>query len=80
MSVLRHGSALGLLVVALGAVADEPPSTFPSDDFLEYLGSWEGNEEDWLAVGRDAVPPEKPKESGRQSGNDDPTADQERQK
>jgi len=40
---------LGLLVLATGSccalAADEP---LPDAAFLEYLGSWEGSDEDWL--------------------------------
>ena len=79
MSLERSILVVGLLIAAATALAEEPPASYPSDDFLEYLGSWEGNEEDWLTVGRDALPPEKPKESGRQSGQDGRTADQERE-
>lgn len=46
MSV-RRGILTGVLLFAGGAVlaADDK---LPDEDFLEYLGSWEESDEDWL--------------------------------
>lgn len=43
-------AALALAQAALGplSVADEPDG--PDLDLLEYLGSWQGDDEEWLAV------------------------------
>jgi hypothetical protein len=38
------------LMAALLAMSPAIAQTPPSGDFLEYLGSWEGGDEDWLAV------------------------------
>jgi len=41
--------ALALLLVAAPAVADDVQ---PDGAFLEYLGGWEGTDEDWLMLRR----------------------------
>jgi hypothetical protein len=48
-----HGALLAALGLAVwpAAAADDP---LPDAAFLEYLGSWEGTDEDWLLF-EDAV-------------------------
>lgn len=38
---------LGALFVAAPVVAED---ALPDADFLEYLGSWDGSDEDWVAL------------------------------
>jgi len=38
---------LGALFATMPAVADE---AMPDADFLEYLGSWDGSDADWVAL------------------------------
>ncbi|MEM7276995.1 MAG: hypothetical protein AAF385_02625 [Pseudomonadota bacterium] len=38
---------MAVIAVPLLALADE---LLPDEDFLEYLGSWEESDEDWLTV------------------------------
>ncbi|MDZ7769491.1 MAG: hypothetical protein U5K38_10660 [Woeseiaceae bacterium] len=47
--MFRTPVALALLLVAGNAGADDVP---PNAAFLEYLGSWEGTDEDWLMIRR----------------------------
>jgi hypothetical protein len=53
---MRHRWINGVLVAALLAApmvarsVDQPVSAPPDEDFLEYLGSWEGDDSDWLVV------------------------------
>ncbi|MEX0976924.1 MAG: hypothetical protein WDZ50_07500 [Woeseia sp.] len=49
-SLLLAGALLGLS--GNGAQADD---TLPDAEFLEYLGSWEGSDEEWLLVQSDAL-------------------------
>ncbi len=44
---LRQCALLAIVAVPLLALADE---LLPDEDFLEYLGSWEESDEDWLTV------------------------------
>ena len=55
------GRACSLVLLALGTpavVGAEDDSTHDNEmldtEFLEYLGSWSGNDEDWLVI-RDVV-------------------------
>lgn len=45
----RAPAALALLLAAGAAAADDAP---PDGAFLEYLGSWEGTDEDWPMIRR----------------------------
>ena len=50
MSVKRIGAGLaGLLVAAAasGQDAESDDDDFADADFLEYLGSWDGSDEEW---------------------------------
>jgi hypothetical protein len=38
----------------------------PDLEFLEYLGSWEANEEDWVLLAPDATPDEASNEAGKE--------------
>ncbi len=44
---IRKCALLAIVAVPLLALADE---LLPDDAFLEYLGSWEESDEDWLTV------------------------------
>jgi hypothetical protein len=39
---------LAVPVVAQGA--DAPAAAVPDDEFLEYLGSWDGDDSDWVVL------------------------------
>jgi len=49
-------SALLVVPVAVRA-ADAPAATMPDEEFLEYLGSWDGDDSDWIVL---QVAPSKP--------------------
>jgi hypothetical protein len=42
-------SALLVLPVAARG-ADAPASALPDEEFLEYLGSWDGDDSDWIVL------------------------------
>jgi len=43
--------ASALLVVPVAARgADAPAAALPDEEFLEYLGSWEGDDADWILL------------------------------
>lgn len=48
MSARRIGLLAAVLAVG-GAMADE--ETVPDQAFLEYLGFWQGSDEEWLIFG-----------------------------
>jgi len=50
------------------SAADEPPP--PDGEFLEYLGSWEGDDADWLVAQGPAGVPAKPSKPGAQDAKD----------
>ena len=66
MSSLRLMGAVasGLLVVPGAArVADAPASS--DEEFLEYLGSWEGDDSDWILLQGVPSKPAPPKPAER---------------
>jgi len=67
------GIAAALAALGLWAsAAAEPDEDVPPDvELLEYLGSWEGPDEDWLLVGDGKADAEKDEERS------DPAADSE---
>jgi hypothetical protein len=50
-------------VPAVGRAGDEPQRPLPDEAFLEYLGSWDGDDEDWLVA--ESPLPVLPPEAGR---------------
>ncbi len=52
MSVRSRIFAGALLLASSAALAAD--DELPDDEFLEYLGSWEGSEEEWLMFERDS--------------------------
>jgi hypothetical protein len=68
MSSLRLMSAVAsaLLVVPVVAQgADAPAAAMPDEEFLEYLGSWDGDDSDWLVLERVPSKPAPPKPAER---------------
>ena len=68
MSNLRLMGAVAsaLLVVPVAAQgADVPATGIPDEEFLEYLGSWEGNDSDWIVLQGVPLKPAPPKPSER---------------
>jgi len=60
---LRHAETLIKIAVAWGlfgcggiALADEEPA--PDLEFLEYLGSWEESDEEWVLLAAETIDPE----------------------
>ncbi len=46
---------------AAGASAAPPPASPPDEDFLAYLGSWDGDDSDWQVVQEsEPSPPARP--------------------
>lgn len=71
-----------LVAPSAASVADDPPPP-PDGEFLEYLGSWEGDDADWLVAQGAADVPAKPSKPGSQVSKDgevegDPLPPQER--
>ncbi len=54
MSVRRHAQGVlpGLLLVICGVVL-AADNELPDGEFLEYLGSWEESDEEWLIFDQD---------------------------
>lgn len=48
MSASRLRALAGLIVLASGTAAFADDEALPDADFLEYLGSWEESDEEWL--------------------------------
>ncbi len=48
MSVNALPAIAGLIVLATGTAAFADVDELPDADFLEYLGSWEESDEEWL--------------------------------
>ena len=46
-----------LVVPAVVRAADAPAAAMPDEEFLEYLGSWDGDDSDWIVL---QVAPSKP--------------------
>jgi hypothetical protein len=55
MSVRRLVSVVALGLCSIAVLAEEE---LPDIEFLEYLGMWEGSDEDWLMFNNDAANPE----------------------
>jgi hypothetical protein len=45
-----RGLCVAAAVAASARVVAADPAPPPSDDFLAYLGSWEGDDEDWRVL------------------------------
>jgi hypothetical protein len=58
-------AAMAGLIGAGVATADEEAT--PDLEFLEYLGSWEADEEDWVLLAPDATPDEASNEADKES-------------
>ncbi len=68
MSNLRlMGAVASALLVVPVAVrgADAPAAAVPDEEFLEYLGSWESNDSDWLVLQGVPSKPAAPKPAER---------------
>ena len=62
---LMGAVASALLVVPVAArSADAPAAAMPDEEFLEYLGSWDGDDADWIVLqgGRSKAASPKPAE------------------
>ena len=60
-------SALVWAIVALGGIAVAEDAEAPELEFLEYLGSWENAEEDWILLAQDMEPEEAPDKKDEKS-------------
>ena len=56
---------LWVLIGCSGLVVAEDAEA-PDLEFLEYLGSWEADEEDWVLLAPDATPDEASNEAGKE--------------
>ena len=68
MSSLRLMGAVAsaLLVVPVGALgANVPAVALPDEEFLEYLGSWDGDDSDWIVLQGVPSKPASPKSAER---------------
>lgn len=79
MQSLRKALGLSaLLSLGTAVAAEEGPVPTVSEEFLEYLASWDGDDADWLVVTRaDAVDPDRvpPAAERRGHGDESPPAD-----
>jgi hypothetical protein len=46
----RAALALGCCWLAGAHAQERPPEPAPDLDFLEYLGAWAGDDDEWLAI------------------------------
>ena len=67
MSSLRLMGAMAsaLLVVPVAARGADAPAALPDEEFLEYLGSWEGDDSDWILLQGVPSKPAPPKPAER---------------
>jgi hypothetical protein len=68
MSNLRLMSAVAsaLLVVPVTARgADAPATALPDEEFIEYLGSWDGDDSDWIVLQGGPSKPASPEPAER---------------
>ena len=68
MSSLRLMGAVAsvLLVVPIASSAtDAPAAAMPDEEFLEYLGSWDGDDSDWIVLQGGPSKPASPKPAER---------------
>jgi hypothetical protein len=58
--------ASALLVVPVAAQgADPPAAALPDEEFLEYLGSWDGDDSDWIVLQGGLSKPASPRPAER---------------
>ena len=67
MSSLRLMGAVAsaLLVVPVAARGADAPSAAADEEFLEYLGSWDGDDSDWIVLQGGPSKPASPKPAER---------------
>jgi len=65
LNVLR-AAVLSALIGLSGIVIAEDAEA-PELEFLEYLGSWEASEKDWVLLAPDVVPDQESEETGQES-------------
>jgi hypothetical protein len=59
---LAGAVASALLVVPVATRgADAPAPSMPDEEFLEYLGSWDGDDSDWILLQGGPSKPASPK-------------------
>ena len=59
---LAAAVASALLAVPVAArSADAPAAAMPDEAFLEYLGSWDGDDADWIVLQGGPLKPASPK-------------------
>ncbi len=65
----------GLWIVRAASAQDAEPS--PGLDFLEYLGSWQGRDDEWLAIAQwdEDHPVDAERRAVHRARNDDEPAD-----
>ena len=63
---LMGAVASALLVVPVAVRgADAPAAAAPDEEFLEYLGSWDGDDSDWIVLRGGPSKPAAPKPAER---------------
>jgi hypothetical protein len=50
-----------LMVPAAARSVDTPAAAMPDEEFLEYLGSWDGDDADWIVLQGGPLKPASPK-------------------
>lgn len=73
MSV-RRGVLTGVLLVAGGAVL-AGDDNLPDEDFLEYLGSWEESDEDWLMFEKESKKEKRKRDDSDKGAEADESAE-----
>jgi len=69
----RASALLGVTLVSISfAVPAQDDPAAPGLDFLEYLGSWQETDEEWVIISEwDGENPSPPEKKGRQERKDD---------
>lgn len=61
------GAAVLWALIGCGGTVIAADADAPDLEFLEYLGSWEASEKDWVLVAPDVVPDEETEETEKES-------------
>ena len=72
-AVLRFAAVLAALLATTASGAEDPPED-PDAELIEFLGSFDDSDDDWLAVNMEEMGTDS-EESGNPDGDDVETSD-----